>query len=161
MKKKCTTVDNLDMYKMSVTILALRNIPKNAKLSDEDKKEFDEIKAVIKKAKCKRLYPNVLIENVSKLCSHYDIDSITYIEKVTNVTCCVSFTFTTSDRNDCLLYLGALDALINGKQPTLSDVMDDETFYKKYGAKVFLRDEKIRSYCEEDEWSKAFKAFFA
>ena len=149
------------MYKMSVTILALRNISKRAKLSDADIKEVNGIKNVIKKSKCKRLYPNVLIENVSKLCAHYDIDSITYIEKVTNVTCCVSFTFTTHDRHDFMLYLGALDALINGKQPTLSNVMDDGTFYKKYGAKVFLRDEKIRSYSEADEWAKAVKAIFA
>ena len=158
MKKKCTIVDNLDMYKMTVSIFALRNISKRAKLSDADIKEVNDIKAVIKKAKCKRLYPNVLIENVSKLCSHYDIDSISYIEKVTNVTCCASFTFTTHDRHDFMLYLGALDALINGKQPTLGDVMDDETFYKKYGAKVILRDEEIPN---ADEWEKAFKAFFA
>lgn len=156
MKKKCTTVDNLDMYKMTVTILALRNIPKRAKLSDEEIKEINGIKAVIKKAKCKRLYPNVLIENVAKLCAHYDIDSITYNEKVTEVTCGASFTFTTHDRHDFLLYLGALDALINGKQPTLTTIMDDETFYKKYGAKVILRDEEIPK--SVDEWKKAIEA---
>lgn len=162
MKKKCTTTDNPDMYRMDVGIFALHNIPKNAKLSDNDKKELEKIKAVLKKSKCKRLYPNNLLENVSKLCSYnssdYPIDSISYVGKISDIVGVVNFSFTTYDRNDFMLYLGALDALINGKQPSLSHVMSDDDFYRKYGAKVIIQDKKLPK--AVDEWAELVKSYF-